>query len=677
MLGMIYGGAAVFRVVLLLFLLVPAWAALGAVVNGPILFQTGRHIYCVNPDGSGLTRITYVPGLMLTQSNDPSVLAEGNQLAWLRYLPGNSQVMVINSNVVLLIDDDGKMKYTFFRSRRGINWNAALDVSFLVNEAKKFNLHVGDEQYSLQISDTGYAIFSTPDPHCYLLAKDGTEQLFQAHLPDGTVTPLYEGTAPTFSPDGRRMAFLRKRDIFLANADGSGSRQITRNASVLAMTLAFSPDGAQLLYAHDTVYGAGGAPDVPAGLCSINLEGNDRQEIPLAFLGELRRSITCVYWGTDFASPSLPAPRLATPADQSSDLTSPITLAWQPVDGARSYTLQVSTSPFFPPREHLKFIDVTSTRQLITDFQENTPHYWRVKAEATDKESRWSAVFSFSARWAPVISMGSIVFCSTRTGYSQLFLVHPDGSGLRQLTFDNTSKASPRFSPDGRMIVFTSDNGLECLQADGSGRKLLSDTRGTRSPPYRPVFSADGTQIIYTARVDEFPGDYSDVLQCDLTGKVLYLDGTVWDPYVGDVDESQYYLHEGRLPPLYLGPYYHSDRINKWLEDILRGPTGRIPVQYAYNRLFIAPSWSMTTKEEVVVMDAEGKHLRTYTAPGSPADSASRISPDGRFLLLTRVIPDREMKEQSELFLLSTNGTLCRPLAPSIYQEFDADWGPL
>ena len=56
---------------------------------------------------------------------------------------------------------------------------------------------------------------------------------------------------PAWSPDGRRIAFLSRRDgnkaVYLVNADGSGQRRLTRDASNTA-TPAWSPDGRKIAF---------------------------------------------------------------------------------------------------------------------------------------------------------------------------------------------------------------------------------------------------------------------------------------------------------------------------------------------------------------------------------------------------------------------------------------------
>jgi len=47
----------------------------------------------------------------------------------------------------------------------------------------------------------------------------------------------------------------------------------------------------------------------------------------------------------------------------------------------------------------------------------------------------------------------------TRDGSSQIYMVRPDGSGIRRITFSGAIDTEPNFSPDGQYLLFTSDRG--------------------------------------------------------------------------------------------------------------------------------------------------------------------------------------------------------------------------
>jgi Tol biopolymer transport system component len=78
----------------------------------------------------------------------------------------------------------------------------------------------------------------------------------------------------------------------------------------------------------------------------------------------------------------------------------------------------------------------------------------------------------------------------------------PDGTNVVQITDDSGRKGHPDWSPDGSQIVYAADyfNGtpqayseLYIVNADGSGRFIIPDTRHARHPRWSP----DGTTIAF------------------------------------------------------------------------------------------------------------------------------------------------------------------------------------
>lgn len=78
-----------------------------------------------------------------------------------------------------------------------------------------------------------------------------------------------------------------------------------------------------------------------------------------------------------------------------------------------------------------------------------------------------------------------IAFASDRSGELEIWVVRPDGSGLKQITSGPGSKTWPAWSPDGRKILYTGSQegrqGLWLVGADGSGTE--------------PYASGDGEQL--------------------------------------------------------------------------------------------------------------------------------------------------------------------------------------
>lgn len=93
-----------------------------------------------------------------------------------------------------------------------------------------------------------------------------------------------------------------------------------------------------------------------------------------------------------------------------------------------------------------------------------------------------------------------IVFCSTRAGDPDLYIMNADGSGVRQLVKSPGYDGGPFFSPDGKRVIFRSDRKekdllqLYVINTDGTGERALTDNGGVNWCPY---WHRDGRHIIY------------------------------------------------------------------------------------------------------------------------------------------------------------------------------------
>lgn len=124
-------------------------------------------------------------------------------------------------------------------------------------------------------------------------------------------------------------------------------------------------------------------------------------------------------------------------------------------------------------------------------------------------------------RWSP--DGRSIVFQSYRDGNFHLWSIRPDGTGLRQLTTGRYDHREPHFTPDGRSIVLSSDRGgfgdggntagsygIHRLDLASGAIVALTDTTSEES---EPTVSADGRKIAFTV-------DTSSIVELDLASGV-------------------------------------------------------------------------------------------------------------------------------------------------------------
>jgi hypothetical protein len=77
---------------------------------------------------------------------------------------------------------------------------------------------------------------------------------------------------------------------------------------------------------------------------------------------------------------------------------------------------------------------------------------------------------------------GTLVFASNRTGVFQIYSIRADGRQLGQLSRGKAADTAPRFSPDGRRIVFTRSPKQYMyepwvMNPDGSGQRRAEFAR--------------------------------------------------------------------------------------------------------------------------------------------------------------------------------------------------------
>jgi Tol biopolymer transport system component len=136
-----------------------------------------------------------------------------------------------------------------------------------------------------------------------------------------------------------------------------------------------------------------------------------------------------------------------------------------------------------------------------------------------DNGPAWASTFRLQGQ--------TIVFTSWRGDAADLFVVQPDGTGLRQLTDTPGDDREPSWSPDGTKIVFTStrDGNAEIYvtDADGSNQTRLTHdpaldytavwtsfgkvlfTSERSGAPHSYLMNPDGTDVVPTSRYDDQP----------------------------------------------------------------------------------------------------------------------------------------------------------------------------
>jgi Tol biopolymer transport system component len=388
----------------------------------------------------------------------------------------------------------------------------------------------------LQGSETSPSLSSDGTFFLYAKSVGGNSDIFLQRVGGGnpinlTANSPADDLQPAYSPDGQQIAFRSERDgggIFLMGGTGESVRRLTD----FGFNPAWSPDGREIAVATE------GAFD-PASRYSksqlFRIDVATGAPRPLLVPDGVQPSWSphgwrIAYWG--LAQPggrrviwTIPAVG-GTPVKVVDDAFYNWSPAWSP-DGRFLYFASNRGGSMNLWRVA---IDERSGEVMGSPRPITTPSVWsalptfsrdgRLLLYATNDNRSYVEQFPFDPQRGRVTGPPAIVFQGARAIYScdvspdgawltlesdspqeDLLLVRPNGSDLRQLTNDPARDRTPRWSPDGRRILFSSNRGGQyaawTIRPDGSGITQL-----TYLPPDLtvgdPAWAPDGRRIGFT-----------------------------------------------------------------------------------------------------------------------------------------------------------------------------------
>ena len=255
----------------------------------------------------------------------------------------------------------------------------------------------------------------------------------------------------------------------------------------------------------------------------------------------------------------------------------------------------------------------------------------------------------------PIVQANFIIgFASERDGDLEIYTIYPDGSNLKQLTFNSVTDKNPMFSFDGRLITFDSrrdgQSEIYVMNSDGSNQRRLTFNDAI---DWDPAFSPDGNRIVFTS--SRRTGHDSNIC-------IMNSDGSnqrclTWDDY-DNADPS--FTPDGRI-------VFHSNRDGNY-EIYIINQDGSGLRRLTYNSAKdLLPSVSRDGSKilftsdrdgdnEIYVMNIDGSNLRQLTF-NNIDDRDAVFSPDGQTIVFTR-----EVDGQRELWIMNSDGSNQRRL---------------
>jgi serine/threonine protein kinase/Tol biopolymer transport system component len=309
-------------------------------------------------------------------------------------------------------------------------------------------------------------------------------------LGGGSRQLLYDiDTAPTFSPDGKRMAFVRgagqQAFLMVVDADGSNPRELATRKEPLSyqqqlQTVAWSPDG-RLIAVATLDHSA-----ITAGIALVDAVSGKEQ--PLGHTGW--RTVQSLAWLPDGTGLLVNA--------QEAGGESTIAQLWEvgyPAGAVRRITTDLSS--------YAGLSLSADAKTLVTIRGERRAAIW-VSREGSGDSLRVVATSAgaddglYGVAWAPD---GRLLYTASASGNSDIWIMNADGSGRVQLTTDRADDRVPIASPDGRYVAFLSERGntraIWRMDLSGNNQVRLG-TDALSGGQFTPYMSADGRWVTYT-----------------------------------------------------------------------------------------------------------------------------------------------------------------------------------
>jgi TolB protein len=254
----------------------------------------------------------------------------------------------------------------------------------------------------------------------------------------------------------------------------------------------------------------------------------------------------------------------------------------------------------------------------------------------------------------PGIAESKIFFVSDRSGHKEIWVMDYDGSNQRQVTHQDSISLSPRISPDGSRLAFSSltKTGWDILMFSLDLNRLVSFPRfgGTN---LAPAWSPDGARLALSSS----RGGGSEIYVCDANGGNLHRMTTgkgpdfspVWNRKTGA--QIAFVSGSTGLPQVYT---IEADGTN---QQRMTDQGYAVSPNWSPNGQFLTLAWTRKYgpgepgSSDIYLMDIASKQWVQLTHDGGRNDFPS-WSPDGRHIVFQS---SRSGKE--EIWMMLADGT--------------------
>jgi eukaryotic-like serine/threonine-protein kinase len=312
--------------------------------------------------------------------------------------------------------------------------------------------------------------------------------LYRVRMLGGSSEKLTEGvdTPITFAPDGRyafgREDYTLGRSLMVvAKADGSDEKTLATHKlsdHVCSLGIAWSPDGKIIVCSSLTDI----AGEDLLSLIAVRVSNAAESRIS----SPPWRRIDGISWLGDGSG-------LLVVADEKGALFSQIFCLSYPSGEVRKITYDLNG--------HSGISLAANSRKLVTIKNARFSNIWLIPANGDVKQARRVTSGSeayYDLSWTPD---GNILTSWIANDNLDLWVMDTEGKNRRQLTFGPFLNFRGQFSPDGRYIIYLSNqrDSYNIWRADADGKNKVQLTSGPGE--FTPRISPDGRWVFYISEV--------------------------------------------------------------------------------------------------------------------------------------------------------------------------------